>query len=139
MSNHNQEAKQICGFTPAEALADLTVNTLDLYACRQWVLARIRPQGAVCNNCNSPIEHQWLAEKFMADARACCKGCGQWFTNRSGTIMQDSKLGWREVYLLAVLTGHGMKQAEIAKRVGVHIKTVSFWQKRFAILEEVSK
>lgn len=140
MQNHaaTSIAITVQGFTTFDALTSFGVDMLDLSVCRNWVLHQIRPIGAACHKCGTPIESQRSIESFMADGRTCCKQCGKWFSNRSGTILQDSKLGWRELYLLAVLTELGMKQEEIGQRVGVHPDTVANWQGTFKTIAEVA-
>ena len=90
---------------------------------REWI-ERIRwPEGPVCPHCGSHRITHPVAHKTMTHR---CKDCRRWFSVRTGTVMQSSKLGC-QVWVLAVyLLNTGLKgqaSMKLHRDLGITQKT----------------
>ncbi len=120
----------IASMTPQEAGKDLLPEMIDMDAARQWWVARLHPSGIWCPKCSSGDFSEQRTRTWWDDRRIKCADCGQWFSNRSGTILSGVDLNWRQMYLLLVLKDRGFSNAEIARRLAVHPDTVARFLRR---------
>ena len=105
------------------SLVETTRMFPDDDTARAWI-ERIRwPEGPVCPHCGSvhvqhPVKHKTMTHR--------CRSCRKWFSVRTGTAMQSSKLGY-QVWVLAVyLLNTGLKgqaSMKLHRDLGVTQKT----------------
>ncbi len=88
-----------------------------------WVAGIRWPGGATCPHCGSdrithPVKHKTMTHR--------CKACRKWFSVRTGTCMESSKLGL-QVWVIAVyLLNTGLKgqaSMKLHRDLGVTQKT----------------
>ncbi|MFQ5481026.1 MAG: MJ0042-type zinc finger domain-containing protein [Thermodesulfobacteriota bacterium] len=124
------------GLSPASVAAAFSPASLDEHVCRLWLLSSLHPAGAVCPSCDSRLDVS-QSRRFWAGKKLRCKTCGAWFTALTGTPLSGSKLDYRQVYLLAVLTefmAMELTPARVAEIIGVSADTVRFWIKKFRLI-----
>ena len=92
-------------------------------AAAAWVEKIRWPEGPICPHCGShriahPVTHKTMTHR--------CKDCRKWFSVRTGTVMQSSKLGYR-VWAMAtyLLTGgfKGTSKLKLHRHLGISRKS----------------
>ena len=120
--------EDLSGLSPESALKDF-LFVLSQENCRKLILPRFHPDGAYC-----PVCHQMIGERakesFWAGKKIHCKSCGKWFSATTGTILNNTKLDYKAIYLLLVLPALGLDNREIAGIIGIHRDSVRNWRKR---------
>lgn len=105
--------------------------------CARWVVAQLHPDGPACPKCSAPLaEDQRDTFSLMEQVR--CSSCSTKFTAKTGTVISNSKLELREIYLIAVLSHLGVPAQAIAGQLGVHVDTVTTWQSHFRAQQELA-
>ena len=96
-------------------------------AARKWVEGIRWPEGSRCLKCNSGNIQCDVAHKTMTHR---CRTCRKWFSVRTGTVMQSSKLGLQVwvigVYLLNTdLRGQSsmklLRDLDVAQKTAWHL------------------
>ena len=110
-------------FRKGLSLIEITRMFPDDDTAREWI-ERVRwPEGPVCPHCRSHRITHPVAHKTMTHR---CKDCRKWFSVRTGTVMQSSKLG-SQVWVLAVyLLNTGLKgqaSMKLHRDLGITQKT----------------
>ena len=131
---HNAPGKH---FRKGLSLVELTRMFPDDAAARAWV-ERIRwPEGPSCPHCKSdriahPVTHKTMTHR--------CKDCRKWFSVRTGTVMQSSKLDL-QVWVVAVyLLNTGLKgQASMKLHRDLGITQKAAWHLAHRIRETWDK
>ncbi len=102
-----------------------------------WVEKIRWPNGPVCPHCDSsrvayPVTHKTMTHR--------CKDCRKWFSVRTGTVMQSSKLGL-QVWVIAVyLLNTGLKgQASMKLHRDLGITQKAAWHLAHRIRESWEK
>ena len=72
----------------------------------QWFIEQRWPNGAHCPNCGSVKVQSGAAHKTMSHR---CRDCRKWFSVKTGTVMQSSKLGLQVWALATYLLNTGLK------------------------------
>ena len=72
----------------------------------QWFIEQRWPNGAHCPNCGSVNVQSGAAHKTMSHR---CRDCRKWFSVKTGTVMQSSKLGLQAWALATYLLNTGIK------------------------------
>lgn len=126
------------GFTPATAGAFFGMDLIKFEECAQWLVARLHPSGIICPGCSVEITDNKRRERFRSLEQIRCPECGKKFTAATGTILNESKLEAREIYLLAVMIWLEVPAKRIAEVLRVHPDTVRNWQMKFQALAEVA-
>ena len=72
----------------------------------QWFIEQRWPNGAHCPNCGSVNVQSGAAHKTMSHR---CRDCRKWFSVKTGTVMQSSKLGLQVWALATYLLNTGIK------------------------------
>ena len=120
-------------FRKGMSLVEVTRMFPDDDTAHEWI-ERIRwPQGPYCAHCgNFNVQHP-VAHKTMTHR---CRDCRKWFSVRTGTVMQSSKLGY-QVWVLAVyLLNTGLKgQASMKLHRDLGITQKSAWHLAHRIRE----
>ena len=125
-------------FTPVDAVAFFGMDLIKFDDCSRWLMSRLHPNGCVCPGCSVQITEQNRLERFRQMEQIRCPECGKKFTAKTGTILNETKLEAREIYLLAVLIFLEVSPAHIAAILRVHTDTVRNWQTKFQALAEVA-
>ena len=63
-------------------------------SAEQWFIEQRWPDGAHCPHCGSLSVQSGTAHKTMSHR---CRDCRKWFSVKTGTVMQSSKLGLQGV------------------------------------------
>jgi transposase-like protein len=122
-----------------EARDCLAAEYFDEARCRQWFLQRFYPNGCRCPDCGSAVESERSRATFLELRRFTCSACGNQPRPTKGTILQDSPLTPRDLYLLAILIGLGVEDRDIARSLSVTRETVANWREKIAAFDEVSR
>lgn len=125
-------------FTPAEAGAFFGMDLIKFGDCASWLVSRLHPNGCFCPGCSAVINEKHRMERFQQMEQIRCPECGKKFTAKTGTILNETKLEAREIYLLSVLIYLDVSPTHIAAILRVHIDTVRNWQSKFQALAEVA-
>ena len=72
----------------------------------QWFIEQRWPDGANCPHCGSLSVQSGVAHKTMSHR---CRDCRKWFSVKTGTVMQSSKLGLQVWALATYLLNTGLK------------------------------
>jgi transposase-like protein len=106
--------------------------------CALWIVSELHPAGAFCPHCSASIIDGCRQARFYALEQIRCPSCKKKFTAATGTLLNNSKLDPREIYLLAVLTQLGVSPGKIAATLRSHVDTVSNWQAHFKAHQELA-
>ena len=107
-------------------LADL----FDLFpsneAAEEWFIAQRWPDGARCPRCGSDNVLDGTAHRTM---RFRCRPCNRFFSTKSGSLMESSKVGYREwalaIYLVTTSL-KGVSSMKLHRDLGVMQRTAWF-------------
>ena len=131
---HNAPGKH---FRKGLSFVELTRMFPDDETARAWVEKIRWPEGLVCPHCDSsrvayPVTHKTMTHR--------CKDCRKWFSVRTGTVMQSSKLGL-QVWVIAVyLLNTGLKgQASMKLHRDLGITQKAAWHLAHRIRESWEK
>lgn len=125
-------------FTPVDAAAFFGMDLIKFDDCARWLVSRLHPDGVKCPGCSVPVIEEKRLQRFKAMEQIRCSECGKKFTAKTGTILNETKLEAREIYLLAVLICLEVSAPHIATILRVHVDTVRNWQSKFQALAEVA-
>ncbi len=75
-------------------------------AAEKWLIEQRWPEGVDCPHCHSKRIHHNAKHRTMPMR---CRDCRKWFSVRSGTAMQGSKLGYQKWILAFYLMATGIK------------------------------
>jgi len=126
-------------FAPSDAAGVFSAEFLDEATCRAWVLRRLHPGDPRCPSCAALIVDATTLRNFWSGRRCVCKSCGSFFTATSGTFLQGVQLGYRKVFLLAVLADFmaaGLNVQRLAGVLGVSPDTVRIWIQKFKAIND---
>ena len=110
-------------FRKGMSLVEVTRMFPDDDTARQWIESICWPEGPRCPYCESdniqhPVTHKTMTHR--------CRTCRKWFSVRTGTVMQSSKLGC-QIWVLAVyLLNTGLKgqaSMKLHRDLGITQKT----------------
>ena len=107
---------------------------LDEAACRRAVLESLHPASVKCPECDSMLNDVVTLANFWEGKRCNCKICDNWFTARTGTILQGSQLSFAQVFLLGTLleifAAGGISVSTMSAAIGVTDDTIRTWIRR---------
>src|SRR5438477_7534159 len=98
----------------------------DEKAAYAYVEARIWPNGRVCPHCGVIDRSELLKGKSTRIGVYKCYACRKPFTVRVGTIFEDSHAPlnlWLQAMYLLASSKKGMSTNQLARTLGVHMKT----------------
>ena len=125
-------------FTPVDAAAFFGMDLIKFDDCARWLVSRLHPDGVKCPGCSAEVADDNRLKRFRAMDQIRCRECGKKFTAKTGTILNETKLEAREIYLLAVLIYLQVPPMLIAAMLRIHQDTVRNWQSKFQALAEVA-
>ena len=117
---------------PEALLQTISADLFDDAACRSWLLHYLHAGGSTCPECRQEITSERQLDSFRSGKRVCCKACGRWFDQRTGTVIACTTLGPRRILLLALLIAAGLTTREIGDRLQLHESTVRDWRDRLS-------
>ena len=85
-------------FREGISLVDLFKKFPDDETAEKWFIQTRWPDGLACPYCGSTNVKNKTAHKTMPFR---CRDCGKWFSTKTGTVMQSSKLGY-QVWAIAI-------------------------------------
>lgn len=95
-------------------------------AAEKWLIEQRWPEGVECPHCGSKRIHHNAKHKTMSMR---CKDCRKWFSVKTGTAMQGSKLGYQK-WVLAfyqMATGiKGVSSMKLHRDLGITQKSAWF-------------
>jgi len=103
---------------------------LDQGACRMFWIRRLHPYGPGCPGCGISVTGR-QSETFNAGGRVRCNTCGQWFTYRTGTLIDGAKADDRQLFQVAQLSTLDCDLKDISTASHLSTDTVRAWQRRF--------
>ena len=102
-----RKKKRACGHAPGKAfrkgmsLAKLLRKFPDDATAEAWFINRRWPNGEVCCPYCGSLNVQIGAKHKTMPYRCREKGCTKWFSTKTGTVMEGSKLGF-QVWIIAI-------------------------------------
>ena len=123
---------------PERALNSFSAEFISEAACNSWFTSLAYPAGPHCPCCGKKITDGSTLKNFSLLKRCICKSCNHWFTAKSGTILQDSKISVREFFLLSLLLGLKIPAVEISHILKISQGTVNLWQKKINLFKEAA-
>ena len=123
---------------PEMALSSFSAEFLSEEICNSWFITLAHPAGWRCMSCGEKITDIITLKNFVSLKRCHCKSCNHWFTAKTGTILQDSKITVKEFYLLSLLLGLKVPAAEISGILKISQGTVNLWQKKIDFFKAAS-
>ena len=103
----------------------------------QWFIEQRWPNGAHCPNCGSVNVQSGVAHKTMSHR---CRDCRKWFSVKTGTVMQSSKLGLQVWALATYLLNTGLKgQSSMKLHRDLNITQKTAWHLAHRIRETWAK
>ena len=103
----------------------------------QWFIEQRWPNGAHCPNCGSVNVQSGAAHKTMSHR---CRDCRKWFSVKTGTVMQSSKLGLQVWALATYLLNTGLKgQSSMKLHRDLNITQKTAWHLAHRIRETWAK
>lgn len=124
-------------FLPRDVLRVFGTSFFDEHACRYWMLQKIHGNQAFCPGCNTEITDIRKRSKFYSGGRLRCYVCGKHFTALTGTFLNGTHMGFKDLILLSVLLGLGLEVKKIADILGRNPETVRLWKHKFDALETI--
>ncbi len=114
-------------FTPSDVREEFTAKFLNESFCREWILRRLHPQGAICPRCELAVDEQrfWSAKKMK------CGNCKKWFTALTGTFLSGCQFNFSEIILLAIFLSLQVPDKKIAKVLDISSENVRLWRHKF--------
>lgn len=122
--------------TPSAALETMSAGFLDEIMCRQWILERLHPGGAICPGCSIKIEGEKQLQRFWSGERLKCRVCGKFFTAITGTLFAGCHLTFPEMFLMMLLLGTCFKDKFIAEKLKVSQESIRLWRSKFKHLSK---
>ena len=102
-------------------------------SAEQWFIEQRWPDGAHCPHCGSLSVQSGTAHKTMSHR---CRDCRKWFSVKTGTVMQSSKLGLQVWALATYLLNTGLKgQSSMKLHRDLNITQKSAWHLAHRIRE----
>ncbi len=117
------------GLNGAVSGLKLGAALFDEAACLEWLLKQCHSGEPSCPYCNHPLPTS-RHSRFYAGGKFQCSGCQRWFTARTGTVLDKTRLDPRQVVAIVVLKTLGQGTGRIARFAGVDAATVNRWVKR---------
>lgn len=114
-----------------EAFEVLNADFFDEARCRDWILKKLHPAGAICPGCQCSINDGRRRQHFWNGDRLNCEKCGKYFTALTGQIFSGSHLDFKQLFLLAVLTGAGIPDKIIASKLNITPESCRLWRVKF--------
>jgi len=124
---------------PADAVAVLSAAFFDAAACTDWFLERCYPDGPRCPRCGFHITGQRAQVRWRELKRITCQSCERKIKATNGTLLQESHLDPRQLFILLSLLGLGVEPAAVARVVGVTQTTILNWRDKVIALAEVAQ
>ena len=122
--------------TPDNVLKSFNADYLDEVACRTWILEGLHGDNAHCPGCGALILDMKRLQRFWNIQRLKCEQCGVFFTALTDTIFSGSHMSLREIYLMLVLLGLGIKDKLIAEKLKVSQESIRLWRNKFNYLSK---
>ena len=100
---------------------------------RQWLEARVWPNGPVCPHCGDAENHTKLKGKEHREGLFQCNSCRQQFTVTVGTLFERSKIPlhiWLKATYLLMSSKKGMSTRQMSRMLGVSVKSTWFMMHR---------
>ena len=105
-------------------MSEFLIAYKDEQSCRQFFKQEREKSGLVCTGCGS-LCHYWIEK----ECRWRCKSCGKGISLKTGTVMENSNLGYKVwlwcLYLMS-LTKKGFSALEMQRLIG-HSRYESIW------------
>ena len=103
----------------------------------QWFIGQRWPNGAHCPHCGSLSVQSGTAHKTMSHR---CRDCRKWFSVKTGTVMQSSKLGLQVWALATYLLNTGLKgQSSMKLHRDLRVTQKTAWHLAHRIRETWAK
>lgn len=120
------------------AFAALNAEFFDEEKCREWILKKLHPAGALCPGCKQAINDACRLSHFWNGDRLNCLYCGKYFTALTGQIFSGSHLSFGGLFLLAALSGAGINDKIIAAKLNLTPESCRLWRLKFKTLTLLS-
>uniref|UniRef100_A0A831U358 Transposase n=1 Tax=Geobacter metallireducens TaxID=28232 RepID=A0A831U358_GEOME len=117
---------QLQPLTSEAVAAAFCADSLSWHHVGRWIIDRLNPGGPKCPKCGTGYNDETRLERWYQRERIRCTSCGHMHTSTSGTILANTTLEPRELFIL-LLTRERFTVAERAKMLGMNPKTVRTW------------
>lgn len=129
-----EEQANLRAFTMTAALSLFSADCLKESETSRWILDQLYPEGPACPTCQKPFTDERRRGRWYELQRFQCPHCGRFGTAATGTILQNSPLAPRKVFLMAALLEMRVASRIIASVIGCSVETVRLWKLKFAAL-----
>ena len=105
----------------------------DADKAREWLEARLWPQGPVCPHCGTVDEATLMKGKTTRAGLYQCNACREPFTVTVGTLYERSKIPlhiWLKATYLRMSSKKGMSKNQLSRMLGVSQKSTWFLMHR---------
>jgi len=133
------EAETFPTWHPQEVGELLTARFFDDVVCTDWFLRRCYPNGAQCPRCGAALTDERILGRWRAFTRVTCPSCRRKIKATAGTILHESQLSPRQLFILLALLGIDVDLDTVARVVGITVATVKAWRDKVIVLAEVSQ
>jgi|LGOV01.1.fsa_nt_gb transposase-like protein len=132
-----EEAAARLTWLPGEVAGLLSDRFFDAETCADWFLARCYPDGPACPRCGGAITGERALARWRRMQRLTCPHCQRKVKASTGTLLQESHLDPRGLFVLLSLLGLGVDPSDVAQVLGVTAATVLTWRDKVIALAEV--
>jgi len=111
----------------------MTATVTDLSAIRAQAAERIAYEEQQFGGVNSKLVASCLHRNERGE-RTYCSGCDQKFSPTIGTVLENSRLTFRQYEKLMLCLSMGCTEQRTAQVAGLHIDTVRAWIVKLRVL-----
>lgn len=123
---------------PMDAVSVLSDRFFDAETCADWFLSHSYPDGPACSRCGAAITGDRALARWRSLQRLTCPSCQRKIRATSGTLLQESHLDPRGLFILLSLLGLGVDPGAVAQVLDVTTATVLSWKSKVIALAEVA-
>ncbi len=124
---------------PVDALVVLSDRFFDRETCIDWFLDRCYPAGPACPRCGGAITSEAQLKRWRELMRLQCPHCAKKIKATIGTVLAESHLDPRGLFVILALLGLGVELDAVARVAGVSPATVRNWREKVLALAEVGR
>ena len=98
--------------------------------CREWVIHELHPDGIYCPSCGVAQDSSRIQLAYSLKRIRCCS-CGRKFSAYTGTSLENTQLGPRQIVVMLMLFRMGRPDKDIAHAAQMSRSTAARWRRFF--------
>lgn len=99
--------------------------------CREWLVYELHPEGIFCPSCGEEQEGSRIRNLVYSLRRIQCRSCGRKFSAYTGTALEHTQLGPRQIVVMLMFFRMGRSNGDIARAAGMSRSTAARWRRYF--------